>query len=97
MVYGSKFKILIYTIKWDDAAFVSKFYEKLKNKIKNAMIAMDRPESLRNMIKIEVKINDRQYDKFIDKKTWSKPIPKIKPQFKKDLIELDFTKKIKKK
>ena len=28
MVYGSKFIILIYTIKWDDAAFISKFYEK---------------------------------------------------------------------
>ena len=27
MVYGSKFEILIYTIKWDDAAFASKFYE----------------------------------------------------------------------
>ena len=44
MVYGSKFKILAYTIKWDDAAFISKFYEKLKNKIKNAIIAMDKPE-----------------------------------------------------
>ena len=35
MVYGSKLKILIYTIKWDDAAFASKIYEKLKIKIKD--------------------------------------------------------------
>ena len=47
MVYGSKFKILTYTIKWDDAAFASKFYEKLKNKIKTTMVAMDKPESLK--------------------------------------------------
>ena len=59
MVYGSKFKILTYTIKWDDAAFASKFYEKLKNKIKNAMVAMDRLESLKNMINTAVKIDNR--------------------------------------
>ena len=47
MVYGSRFKILVYIIKWDDAALAFKFYEKLKNKIKNAMVAMDRPESLK--------------------------------------------------
>ena len=93
MVYGSRFKILAYTIKWDDAAFASKFYEKLKNKIKNAMVAMDKPESLEKMINIAVKIDDRQYNKFIDKKTWSKFIPKNKPQFKIDFMQLNVTKK----
>ena len=93
MVYGSKFKTLTYTIKWDDAAFVSKFYEKLKNKIKDAMVAMDKSKSLENMINIAVKIDDRQHDRFVDKKTWSKPIPKNKPQFKRDPMELDVTEK----
>ena len=91
MVYGSKFKILAYTIRWDDTALVSKFYEKLKNRIKDAMVAMDKPESLKNMINTAVKIDDRQHDKFVDKKIWSKPIPRNKPQFKKDLMELDAT------
>ena len=59
MVYGSKFKILAYTIKWDDAALTSKFYEGLKNRVKNAMVAMEKPESLENMINIAVKIDDR--------------------------------------
>ena len=81
MVYESKFKILAYIIKWDDAAFASKFYEKLKNRIKNAMVAMDKPESLENMINIAVKIDNRQYNRFVDKKIWFKPIPKNKPQF----------------
>ena len=93
MVYGSRFKTLTYIIKWDDAAFASKFYEKLKNKVKDAMVAMDKPKSLKNMINIAVKIDDRQHDRFIDKKTWSKPIPKNKPQFKKDLMEFDVTEK----
>ena len=79
MVYGSKFKTLAYIIRWDDAALASKFYEKLKNKVKDAMVAMDKPESLENMINTAVKINDRQHDKFVDRKTWSKPIPKNKP------------------
>ena len=92
MVYGSKFKILAYTIRWDDAAFASKFYEKLKNKVKDVMVAMDKPESLENIINIAVKIDDRQHDKFVDTKTWFKPIPKNIPQFKKDPMELDVTK-----
>ena len=59
MVYGSRFKTLVYTIKWDDAAFASKFYKKLKNRVKDAMVAMDKPESLKNIIKTAVKIDDR--------------------------------------
>ena len=46
MIYGSKFKTLSYAIKWDDAAFASHFYKKLKNKIKDTMVAIYRPESL---------------------------------------------------
>ena len=45
IIYGSRFKILVYTIKWDYAAFASKFYEKLKNKIKDAMVVMDKLKS----------------------------------------------------
>ena len=82
MVYKSKIKILVYTIKWDDAAFVSNFYEKFKIKIKNAMVAINRFESLEYMINIGVKIDDRQYNKFIKKKTWFKPITKNKPNLK---------------
>ena len=92
IVYGSKFKTLVYIIKWDDAAFASKFYEKLKNKVKDAMVVMDKSKWLENMINTAVKIDDRQHNRFIDKKTWSKPIPKNKPQFKKDPMELDVTK-----
>ena len=51
MVSGSKFKILAYTISRDDAALASKFYERLKDKVKDAMVAMDRPESLDDMIR----------------------------------------------
>ena len=51
--YKSRFKTLIYTIKWDDTAFASKFYEKLKNRVKNAIIAINRFESIKNMIKID--------------------------------------------
>ena len=62
-----------------------------KKIIKDAMVAMDRPESLKNMINIAVKIDDRQYNKFGNKKTQFKPIPKNKPQFKKDFIKFDAT------
>ena len=49
MVYGSKFKILTYSI----------IYEKLKIKVEDAMVAMDKPELLKNIINIAVKIDDR--------------------------------------
>ena len=92
MVYGSKFKTLAYIIKWDHAA-LAKFYEKLKNKVKDAMVAMEKPESLENMVNIAVKIDNRQHDRFVDRKIWSNPIPKNKPQFKRDSLELDVTEK----
>ena len=57
------------------------------------MVAMDKPESLKKMINIAVKIDDRQHDKFVNKKTWFKPIPRNKPQFKRDLMELNVTEK----
>ena len=59
MVYGSRFKTLAYTIKWDDAAFVSKFYEKLNN---------GQTGIVKKMMNIAVKIDDRQHDMFVDKK-----------------------------
>ena len=93
MVYGSRFKTLAYTIKWDDAALASKFYEKLKTRLKNAMVAMDKPKSLKKMINIAVRIDDRRHDRFVDKKILSKPIPKNKPQFKRDPMEFDVTEK----
>ena len=68
MVCGSRFKTLAYTIKWDDAALTLKFYEKLKNKIKNAMVSVDRSESLEKMINIAIKIDDRQHNRFVTKK-----------------------------
>ena len=58
------------------------------------MVVMDRPGSLKDIINITVKIDDRQHDRFVDKKTWFKPIPKIKPQFKRNPMELDGTEKI---
>ena len=75
-VYGSKFKILVYTIKWYNTAFASKFYEKLKNRVKDTMVAMDRPELLKNIINTAVKIDDRQYDKSVDKKNMVQTHPK---------------------
>ena len=60
------------------------------------MVAMDKPESFKKMINIAVKIDDRQYDKFVNKKIWSKPIPKNKPQFKRAFIELNITEEKKK-
>ena len=47
------------------------------------MVAMDKFESLKNMINTAVKIDNRQYNSFVNKKTWFKPILNNKPQFKK--------------
>ena len=97
MIYGSRFKTLSYVIKWDDAALISHFYEGLKNKVKDAMVAIDRPKSLQKMIQVVIKIDDRQHYRFIDKKTWSKPIPKINYSLKKNPMELDAIEKKRKK
>ena len=99
MIYESRLKTLSYVIKWDDAALAPHFYERLKNRVKDTMVAMDRLESLQKMIKVAIRIDDRQHYRFVNRKTWSKSIPKNKLQFKRDPMELDVIekKKLKKK
>ena len=73
MVYGSKFKIDIYN-KMGRCRVCIKILR--KKKVKHAMVAMDKPESLKDMINIAVKIDDRQYDRFVNKKTCVKDLVK---------------------
>ena len=40
----------------------------LLKKFEDAIVAINRPESLEKMINVAVRIDDRQQDKFVDKK-----------------------------
>ena len=55
------------------------------------MIAINRPESLDEMITIAIRIDNRQYEKYVDKKTDVKIHP-TKRFSKKDLMKLNVTK-----
>ena len=52
---------------------------------------MNKPDSLQNMINVMIRIDNRQYKRYVDKKTNVKT-HSIKRFFKKDLIKLNIIK-----
>ena len=55
------------------------------------MIAINKPDSLQNMIDVAIRIDTRQHEKYVDKKTDIK-IYSTKKFFKGDSIKLNITK-----
>ena len=55
------------------------------------MIAVNKPESLNDIITITIRINNRQYEKYVDKKTNIR-IHSTKRFFKEDSMKLNVTK-----
>ncbi len=54
-------------MKWDDAAFISQFYQKLQKKVKNEIIRIDKLADLQKMIFKAMIIDNKQYKKHLKK------------------------------
>ena len=63
----------------------------MHDKVKNAIIIINKFESLNDMIEIIIQIDNRQHEKYVDKKVNIK-IHLIKKFFKEDLIKLNIIK-----
>ena len=58
-VYIFRFKTLLYKIEWDNATLIFYFYKGLYDRVKNMIIAIKRSDSLKEIIKIEIRIDNR--------------------------------------
>ena len=76
--YASEFMMLAHKPEWDESALTSHFYEGLQDRVKDAVIAVSRPDSLQGMIDTAVKIDERQYERDIDKRAEDTSRPNAK-------------------
>ena len=98
--YASKFQQLAAQTQWGAVPLVAQFYKELKDRVKDNIARVNQPSQLQLMITLAIRIDDRQYERELEKKgtyNFSKKdryqkSPK-KNQYDMVLMELDVTKK----
>ena len=80
--YSISFQHIAANTEWDDAAFTSQFYQKLREEVKNEIARTDRPDDLQKMIIRAVFIDNRQYERRLEKGKYHSVILKKKSKRK---------------
>ncbi len=65
--YSISFQHIVMNTKWDDAALISQFYQKLQEKVKNEIVRIDKLIDLQKMIFRTMIIDNRQYKRCLKK------------------------------
>ena len=102
MTYATEFQRTAAVLDWDNRALADTFYRGLKDNVKDNIICINpRPETLTEMIKHAVQINNQVYKRKMEKKGqhWNANQGKPCHTKKEDpygpiLIELDATQKL---
>jgi len=66
--YVAAFQSIAAEIEWDDSTLTAQFYRELKNVIKNKITRMNRLATLHAMISKAIVLNNRQYERRLEKK-----------------------------
>jgi len=83
MTYLISFQHIMMNMKWDDAALISQFYQKLQEKVKNEITRIDKLVNLQKMIFRVMIIDNRQYEKRLKKDKESAMLVVLSWKFKK--------------
>ena len=75
--YVTEFKQLQARIDWDDAPLKTAFYNGLKEQIKDELIHHDKPDDLQELIELATKIDNRMYERMLQKKQKHSATPNI--------------------
>ncbi len=67
VTYLINFQHIMMNMKWDDATFISQFYQKLQKKVKNEIIKINKFIDLQKMIFRAMIIDNKQYKKHLKK------------------------------
>jgi len=65
--YVAEFRRLEARVDWDDAAKKARFYDGLKNYIKDAMLQVDPPQTLIKLIELAIRIDNRYHERTMEK------------------------------
>ena len=66
--YASKFQQLAAQTQWGAVSLVAQFYKKLKDRVKHDVAQVNQPSQLWSMITLAIRINDRQYERELERK-----------------------------
>ncbi|XP_044718681.1 retrotransposon gag protein [Hirsutella rhossiliensis] len=66
--YAAKFRQVTSKLDWDDEPLMSRFYDGLKEEVKDELYKENRPDNLSDYIAMAVRIDDRQYARRQEKK-----------------------------
>ncbi|KAF2189377.1 hypothetical protein K469DRAFT_528621, partial [Zopfia rhizophila CBS 207.26] len=55
-------------IDWDDAPLMAAYYARLKDRVKNKLARRDRPDNLYALMESAVRIDNRQYERELERK-----------------------------
>lgn len=72
--YASKFHQLSSRVQWDDAALAAVFYQGLKDSVKDELVRTDRPNELAPLIEIAIRIDNRLYERQLEKGNRNQPV-----------------------
>ena len=101
--YSASFQHIAANTEWDDAALTSQFYQGLREEVKDEIARTDRPADLQKMISRAVIIDNRQYERRLEKgKGSAMPVVlgrkskkgRRQPYYGPQPMELDATRKI---
>ncbi len=101
--YSISFQHIATNTKWNDAALISQFYQRLRKKVKDEIVRIDRLADLQKMIFRAVIIDNRQYERRLKKDKESTMSVVLSRKFKKkrrqsyydsQSMKLDATRKI---
>ena len=65
--YASKFQQLAAQTQWGAVPLVAQLYKGLKDRVKDGVAQVNRPSQLQLMITLAIRINDRQYERELEK------------------------------
>ena len=66
--YASKFQQLAAQTQWGAVSLVAQFYKGLKDRVKDNVAQVNRPSQLQSMITLAIRIDDRQYERELERK-----------------------------
>jgi len=81
--YSTSFQHIAMNTKWDDAVLISQFYQRLREKVKNEIVRIDKSVDLQKMIFRAIIIDNRQYERRLEKDKESATSVVLSRKFKK--------------
>ena len=67
--YASKFQQLAAQTQWRAVPLVAQFYKELKDRVKDDIARVNQPSQLQSMITLAIQIDNRQYERELEKKS----------------------------